>query len=241
MITSGRARFELYGMTSPNVRKIAIMLEELRLDYRFRHVDVFGAGQFSDEFTRLNPNRKVPVLVDHDIAGVDGKPHVVFESAAILIYLAELTTRLLPEAEPERSVTMEWLMIQACNVGPMLGQFNHFTLRAREGNDYAFERYRREAERLFALLNARLSVVPYLAGADYSIADVATYPWAHYLERYGFAPADFPHLVDWRERVAARDGVKRAQAALQDAERADADAFKAASPDDLDRFFGRNL
>jgi len=236
-MTEQACRFELYGMGSPNVRKITIMLEELGSPYDFRYVEVFRSGQFAPDFHRLNPNRKVPVLVDHG-AG-EGESAVIFESSAILIYLAEQSGRFLPSVEPARAVTLEWLMIQACNVGPLLGQLNHFMFVAGEGNDYAFDRYRREARRLYRLLDERLEVTPYLAGDSYSIADIATLPWSHYLERHGFETGDFPHLKAWRERLGNRAGVKRGMAAILDAERADAVALRSANPADLDRFFGR--
>lgn len=228
---------ELYGMASPNVRKITIMLTEIGQAYRFRHIDVFRGGQFATDFQQLNPNRKVPVLVNHRSGG--NAPIVIFESAAILIYLAEQFDTLLPNKEPARTSVIQWLMIQACNVGPLLGQFNHFAFAAREGNDYAFERYQREAERLYRLLDDRLGQVPYLGGMDYSIADVATYPWTLYLERHGFGWTTFPHLDTWRQRIAARPAVVKGMRAVEQAEAADALAFEAASPQDRDRFFGR--
>lgn len=234
--TSSQSAFELYGMASPNVRKITIMLAEIGQAYTFRHVDVFRGGQFEPAFQKLNPNRKVPVLVDHR-SGSDA-PIVIFESAAILIYLAEQFRALLPSTEPARTGAIQWLMIQACSVGPMLGQFNHFAFAARD-NDYAFDRYRREAERLYRLLDQRLEQAPYLAGQAYSIADIATYPWVLYLERHDFDWTEFPHLNAWRQRVGARPAAVQGMQAVEPVEAADALAFEAASPEDRDRFFGR--
>ena len=228
---------ELYGMGSPNVRKVAIMLAEVGAAYSFRHVDVFRAEQFDPAFEKLNPNRKVPVLIDHDT--VAASPVTIFESGAILIYLAEKYGSFLPSAEPERSRVLQWLMIQTCNIGPMLGQLNHFQFVAREGNDYSWSRYHRESERLYALLDGRLASVPYLAGLEYSIADIATYPWALYLEKHGFRAEDYPALSAWRERVAARPAVGAGMAAIERATAGDATALATANPRDLDRFFGR--
>lgn len=236
-MTGALPTIDLYGMASPNVRKITIMLAEIGLPYTFRHIDVFRGGQFEPDFQRLNPNRKVPVLVDCRFDRQS--PTVIFESAAILIYLAEQFDIFLPKIEPARSSVIQWLMIQGCNVGPLLGQFNHFTFAAREGNDYAFERYQREAARLYRLLDTRLEEVPFLAGVDYTIADVATYPWALYLERHGFSWADFPHLDAWRWRIAARPAVETGMQAIEQAEAQDATALAAATPQDWGRFFGK--
>ncbi|HEY4546234.1 MAG TPA: glutathione binding-like protein [Pedomonas sp.] len=232
----GQPAIELYGMASPNVRKITIMLAEIGQAYTFRHVDVFRGGQFEPDFEKLNPNRKVPVLVDRRASS--DAPVVIFESAAILIYLAEQFRALLPGAEPARSGVIQWLMIQACNMGPMLGQLNHFTFAARD-IDYAYDRYRREAERLYRLLDQRLEQSAYLGGEAYSIADIATYPWALYLERHGFEASRFPRLDAWRQRVGARPAVIEGMQAVEQAEAADALAFEAATPEDRDRFFGR--
>lgn len=228
---------ELYGMGSPNVRKIAIMLEEVGATYTFRHVDVFRAAQFDPAFEKLNPNRKVPVLVDH--GGAADMPVTIFESGAILIYLAEKYGRFLPSVEPGRSSVLQWLMVQTCNIGPMLGQLNHFQFVARDGNDYAWSRYHRESERLYALLEERLTRLPYLAGPEYSIADIATYPWALYLEKHGLRAEDYPALSAWRERIAARPAVGVAMDMIEQATSGDAAALATASPTDLDRFFGR--
>ena len=228
---------ELYGMGSPNVRKIAIMFEEVGAPYVVRRVDVFQSGQFTPEFMQLNPNCKVPVVVDHGEAG--GAPVTVFESGAILIYLAEKYRVLLPETEPRRSTVLQWLMIQTCNIGPMLGQLNHFGFRARAGNDYSYGRYQREAKRLYGLLDQRLCSAAHLGGEAYSIADIATYPWSLYLEKHGFDAADYPALSAWREAVGARPAVRRGFAAIAEIEPLDQEAMASAAPADLDRFFGR--
>jgi GST-like protein len=228
---------ELYGMGSPNVRKIAIMLEEIGAPYNFRRVDVFQSGQFAPAFTQLNPNRKVPVIVDHEAAG--GAPVTIFESGAILIYLAEKYRALLPAGEPQRSTVLQWLMIQTSNIGPLLGQLNHFTFGARAGNDYAYGRYHREAKRLYTLLDQRLATSANLGGDAYSIADIATYPWSLYLEKHRFDAADFPALSAWRDNVGARPAVQRGFATIAKIEKLDQEAMATASAEDLDRFFGR--
>jgi len=231
------AEWTLFGMGSPNVRKITIMLEEAGLDYDFRHVNVFRSEQAGPEFLGLNPNGKVPVLV-HRRDGL-AEPLVIFESLAILIYLAERAGILLPTEEPARSTVLQWLMIQGCNVGPMLGQLNHFTFAAPEGHDYSRDRYRREARRLYRLVDRRLAHQRWLGGEDYSIADVATYPWMLYLERHGFDAVDFPHLSSWRDEISARPAVQQGLARIQTIEPRDAEAMRTAAPEHLDRFFGR--
>lgn len=227
----------LYGMASPNVRKITIMLAEVQQNYDFHHIDVFRGGQFEPEFEALNPNRKVPVLVDH--ISHNHEPIVIIESAAILIYLAEKHGSFLPQSEPARTIVLQWLMVQSSNIGPLLGQFNHFSFVAREGNDYAYERYQREARRLYQLLENRLKEHPYLGGSDYSIADIATYPWTLYLERHGFNKAEFPNLDLWQQQIIKRPAVIAGMKAIEAIEQADASALKLASEQDRNRFFGK--
>lgn len=226
----------LWGMTSPNVVKVAIMLEELQLPWRGRHVAVFKGEQFAPEFLALNPLGKVPVLVDPRL----GAP--LAESGAILLWLAEREGRLLPPpSQPAaRAETIQWLMIQMASVGPMLGQVNHFQIVPEGTEPYSLGRYRAQAERLYRLLDDRLDSHEWLAGDSYSVADVATFPWAGYLERHGFAGEDHPHLVEWRERIAARPAVRSALARLdEEFGEAATRTRRAATPDDLDRFFGR--
>lgn len=228
--------FDLYGMGSPNVRKVAILLEELGLSYRFRHVDVFRAAQFEPEFLSLNPNGKVPVIVDH---GAAGGPVTIFESGAILIFLAEKYGRFLPVEGAKRAEVMQWLMIQTCNFGPMLGQLNHFLFVETQGSDYARDRYRREARRLYRLLDERLSERSFLAAGEYSIADIATYPWAVYLERHELVPADYPHLTAWCARIGERAAVQKGCETVDKGSAQDGSAFETAPQEDLDRFFNR--
>ncbi len=225
----------LHGMNSPNVTKVVIMLEECGLEYELRHVAVFKQEQFAPEFLALNPLGKVPVLQDPD-AGV-----TLAESGAILHYLAEREGKFLPVSQPQRAEVMEWLVIQMANYGPMLGQLNHFRLVQASGtHPYAEGRYAAAAERLYRLLDERLSSREWIAGGDYSIADMAMQPWANYLEPHGFDSAAHPHLLRWRAQIAARPGVSRALARSHEGFTAKADATrKAASGEDLDKFFGR--
>jgi GSH-dependent disulfide-bond oxidoreductase len=233
-------RLILHGMGSPHVRKVVIMLEELGLPYELRHVAVFAQEQFTPEFLALNPLGKVPVLEDPRL----GQP--LAESGAILLWLAEREGRFLPTSQPQRAEDIQWLMVQMANVGPMLGQVNHFDLARIEGPqdyapvNYARARYRAAAARLYRLLDDRLGGREWIAGGDYSVADMATQPWAHYLERHGFDSADHPALVAWRQRIEARLAAQRAAHRMSEAfDDAATRTRRAASAQDLDRFFGR--
>lgn len=225
----------LHGMSSPNVTKCVLMLEECGLDYELRHVAVFAQQQFTPEFLKLNPLGKVPVLEDPRL----GIP--LAESGAILLYLGEREGRFLPTRQPARAEVMQWVMIQMANVGPMFGQLNHFRLVLAPGTEpYAEARYAAASERLYRLLDDRLATHEWIAGGDYSVADMAIWPWANYLEGHGFDSAAHPHLGRWRAAIAARPGVQRAlarahQGFTEEAER----TRKAASSEDLDKFFGR--
>jgi GST-like protein len=224
----------VYGMQSPNVRKVLIMLEELQLPYELRHVAVFKGEQFAPEFLALNPLAKVPVLVDPRLAAP------LAESGAILFWLAEREGgAFLPPAGPARYEVMQWLMVQMANVGPMLGQLNHFQLLPAGTEPYALGRYRAAAERLYRLLEQRLSDREWIAGDGYSIADIATHPWARYLEQHGFDPAAHPALVAWRARIDARPAIARAQARLAEIAEVATRTRREAGKTDLDRFFGR--
>lgn len=224
----------LYGMSSPNVVKVAIMLEELELPYELRHVAVFKGEQFDPDFLAMNPLGKVPVLVDPAL----GQP--LAESGAILFWLAERSGRLLPADAPARYEVMQWLMVQMASIGPMFGQLNHFQVLPDGAEPYALGRYRAQAERLYRLLDDRLSGAEWLAGGEYSIADIATYPWSLYLERHGFDPAPYPALLRWRDTIRARPAVTRARHRMDEAFTAvSTQARRSASQRDLDRFFGR--
>lgn len=231
---------DLYGMTSPNVTKITIMLEETGLEHRFHWVKVFREEQFSPEFLRMNPNHKVPVLVDH--AGPQGQVLTLFESGAILIYLAEKTGMLLaPEGTSTRYETLKWLMIQLTGFGPMCGQHVHFSRFAPEGNDYSRERYFNETHRLYRVLDKRLAESECLGGTEYSIADIAMFPWAALHDSQDLSWDAVPHVSNWYERLAKRPAIQRAMTNLEDVMKKDAETFETASKQNLDRFLGRHL
>lgn len=228
---------DLYGMSSPNVMKAILMLEEVELAYRFHFVGVWKSEQFSPEFLRLNPNSKVPVIVDTD--GPDGEPATVFESGAILIYLAEKTGRFLPKDGPQRYAALQWLMIQLTGVGPILGQHIHFSRFAPQSSDYGRNRYKSETLRLLGVLEERLGVSPFAAGESYTIADMALYPWLSLLEYIGLEPADFPNMQRWLSEIGQRPAARRMRDKAAEIAPLDKAARKSASNEDLDRFFGR--
>jgi GST-like protein len=228
----------LYGMGSPNVVKIYIALEELGLPYTVQPVDVFSGKQFDDAFLALNPNAKVPVIVDSE--GPDGKPYTVFESGAILLYLAEKTGKLLPAGMAAKYDAMQWLMMQMSTVGPMSGQYVHFLRFAPAGNDYSKSRYATQVHRAYEAIDRRLSAAAFLAGPDYSVADIATYAWARMIPALlgASAAAAFPNVMRWVKTIDARPAVQKALAAIEDV-RARTTAFDKADPAVLDKLFGR--
>jgi len=228
---------DLYAMGSPNVVKVYIALEEMGLPYTVHPVDVFSGAQFDADFLRLNPSAKVPVIVDQD--GPGGKPYTVFESGAILLYLAEKTGMLLPKDAAARFDAIQWMMVQMTGLGPMFGQYVHFMRFAPPGNDYALSRYRTQVRRVLDVKEQRLAQVPYLGGADYSIADVATFPWARNVETLlGLGKAEYPQVTRWVETIAARPAVKQALAAVETV-RSQTTPFDKARPQTLDKVFGR--
>jgi GSH-dependent disulfide-bond oxidoreductase len=229
----------LYGMGSPNVVKVFIALEELGLPWDLKLVDVFDGKQFDPEFLKLNPNAKVPVLVDPD--GPGGKPITIFESGAILIYLAEKTGKLLPKEGAARYEALQWLMVQLTGQGPMSGQLVHFVRFAPSGNDYSLARYKTQVRNVYKAMEERLSTSPWLTGAEYGLTDIAFYPWSRTADGLGFLGEDkakHVHLMRWMETMAARPAVTRANA-KQDEARAKTTAFDKAVPDTLDRFLQR--
>ena len=197
----------LHTWATPNGRKVSIALEELGLDYETRAIDITRKEQFAPDFAALNPNNKIPVLVDSE--GPDGHPFTVIESGAILIYLAEKCGRLLPTDARERSEALQWLMFQMGSVGPMLGQIHHFLRFAPDVIPYAIDRYSREGARIYGVLNTRLKGRDWLAGSTYSIADIATYPWIARHEWQGIDLARFPEVQRWSQAMAARPAVQR--------------------------------
>lgn len=236
------APIELYASPTPNVLKVLIALEEAGLGYRIRPVSIWQGEQFSDWFVALNPNAKVPVIVDPD--GPSGGRHVIFESCAILLYLAEKTGIGLPEDRSERSLVLQWLFFQAANVGPMSGQLNHFVLYAPETEGYGRSRYITEVRRQYGVLERRLGESEYVGGGRFSIADMAIYPWVANLSTrhaaaYPFLAADapeHPRLAAWYERCRQRPALARAQEAFSSIRSTLADA----TDDQRDRVFGRN-
>lgn len=200
---------DLYTAATPNGQKAAIMLEEVGLPYEKHLVDLSKGAQKEADYLAINPNGKIPAIVDRDGAG--GTPITVFESGAILIYLAEKAGQLLPADPLGRFAALEWLMFQMAGVGPMFGQAGFWT-RNKESVPPALARYKSEAERLTGVLELRLSASPYLAGPDYSIADIATWPWIGAAGFIGLDLQPYPALRDWQARIGARPAVQRGMA-----------------------------
>ena len=201
---------DLYYWTTPNGHKITMFLEEAALEYRIVPVNIRTGAQFAPAFLALSPNNRIPAIVDHDPAD-RGAPISVFESGAILLYLAEKSGRLLPHESRGRVAATEWLFWQMANLGPMAGQNHHFARYAPEKIPYAIERYVNETNRLYGVLNQRLADRAFIAG-DYSIADIAAYPWIVPYESQGQRLEDFPHLARWFARVHDRPATVRAYA-----------------------------
>jgi GST-like protein len=228
----------LYGMGSPNVTKVYIALEELSLPYEVKPVDVFAGKQFDADFVKLNPNAKVPVIIDPE--GPGGKPYTCYESGAILLYLADKTGKLLPADKVARFDAIQWLMTQMSTVGPMFGQHVHFMRFAPPGNDYGKARYQTQALRVTEVIDQRLANSPYLAGSEYSVADIATFPWLRNIPAL-MGPdymARFPNVQRWVKAIEERPAVQKAIAAA-DAVRAKTTAFDKAEPNLLDKFLAR--
>ena len=200
---------DLYTWSTSNGRKVSVMLEELGLAYRVHAIDIGKGDQFTPAYVAINPNSKIPAIVDTD--GPDGKPITLFESGAILIYLAEKTGRFLPKAPRGRYEVFQWLMFQMGGVGPMFGQAHHFRRSAPEQVPYGVERYTKETRRLYGVMDRRLGESAYLAG-DYSIADIATFPWISRHDWQGVELSEFPSVKRWFDGIAARPAVARGMA-----------------------------
>ncbi len=198
---------EVYSWATPNGHKVHIMLEECGLPYRVHAVDIGAGEQFAPEFLAISPNNKIPAIVDPD--GPDGQPVSMFESGAILLYLAGKTGQLLPESTRGKYEALQWLMFQMAHVGPMLGQAHHFRVYAPEKLPYAIDRYTNEARRLYGVINKRLGTSRYIAGPAYSIADIAIFPWLRSWKNQGMQLNDYPHLKGWFDEIAARPAVVR--------------------------------
>jgi GST-like protein len=200
---------ELYTWGTPNGRKVSIMLEECALPYNVHRIDIGKGDQHSPEFLAISPNGKIPAIVDTE--GPDGQAMPLFESGAILVYLAGKAGKFLPASLRGKYEALEWLMFQMGGVGPMFGQVHHFVRQAKEEVPYAIERYTKEKDRLYGVLDRRLGEAEYLAG-EYSIADIATYPWVARHEWHRTNLADFPNVRRWFDALSARPGVQRGMA-----------------------------
>jgi GST-like protein len=198
---------EVYSWATPNGHKVHIMLEECGLPYRVIPVDIGAGDQFTPEFLAISPNNKIPAIVDPD--GPDGAPISLFESGAILLYLAAKTGRFMPEATAARYEVLQWLMFQMGSVGPMLGQAHHFRIYAPEKIEYAINRYTNEAKRLYAVMDKRLGKSRYIGGPAYTIADIAIFPWLRSWKNQGIDWNDYPQLKGWFDEIGARPAVQR--------------------------------
>jgi len=207
---------DLYTWPTPNGHKVHIMLEETGLPYEVHPVNTGEGDQFKPEFLALNPNNKIPIIVDRE--GYDGRATTVVESGAILIYLAEKAGRFLPRDPARRMLAMQWLMFQMASVGPIFGQSIHFSVHAPERLPYAINRFLRESHRLFWVMEKRLGEAEYFA-EEYSIADMSVYPWARNWERRGIRIEEHPNLARWLDAVKSREAVRRGVSVLGERER----------------------
>ena len=198
---------EVYSWATPNGHKVHIMLEECGLEYRAHAVDIGQGDQFTPEFLALSPNNKIPAIVDPQ--GPDGAPISMFESGAILLYLATKAGKFLPDSTRARYEVLEWLMFQMGGVGPMLGQAHHFRIYAPQKIEYAVNRYTNEARRLYGVMDKRLAKSRYIAGTEYSIADIAIFPWLRSWKNQGIEWSDYPRLKGWFDEIEARPAVQR--------------------------------
>ena len=205
---------EVYSWATPNGHKVHIMLEECGLRYRVHAVDIGAGDQFTPEFLAISPNNKIPALVDSE--GPDGQPISLFESGAMLLYLAGKSGRFLPPDTRGRYEVLQWLMFQMGSVGPMLGQNHHFRIYSPEKLPYAIERYTNETKRLYGVMNRQLAKSKYIAGVEYSIADMAIFPWLRNWKNQGIEWNDYPHLKGWFDEIAARPAVVRGVQVLAD-------------------------
>jgi len=197
---------DLYTWTTPNGRKVSVMLEEVGLPYKVHPVNLQKDEQFNPEFLAINPNNKIPAIIDPQ--GPGGKPLTLFESGAILIYLAEKTGKLMPKESRSRYEVIQWLMFQMGGVGPMFGQAHNFFRYDPQQNSYGVERFNKEVARLYRVMNHRLGETEFLAGG-YSVADIATYPWVARYEMHRTRLEDFPNVKRWFDAISARPAVQR--------------------------------
>ena len=209
---------DVYSWPTPNGHKVHILLEEcgfkLGRDWLAHPVNIGQGDQFKPEFLKISPNNKIPALVDPQ--GPDGKPISLFESGAILLYLAAKTGKFLPKSDRAKYDVLQWLMFQMGGLGPMLGQAHHFRIYAPEKIDYAVNRYTNEAKRLYGVMNKQLEKTKYIAGNSYSIADIAIFPWLRSWQNQGIVWADYPHLKNWFDQIGKRPAVQRGVQVLAD-------------------------
>ena len=198
---------DFYYWPTPNGWKVSILLEELGLPYKMHPVNIGKGDQFNPEFLKISPNNRMPAIIDHD---VDGDPVSLFESGAILLYLAEKTGRFIPNSVLGKKEAMEWLFWQTGNQGPMAGQLSHFVNYAIGENKYSHDRYAKEYERCLGVLDRRLTTRQFILGEEYSIADIINWPWVLIAKPLGASLEHFPHLADWRNRIKNRPAVKKA-------------------------------
>ncbi len=207
---------DVYSWPTPNGHKVHIMLEEcgMRLDRDWRAIPInIGTGdQFKADFLKISPNNKIPALVDPK--GPDGMPISVFESGAILVYLAAKYGKFMPKSDRQKYEVLQWLMFQMGGVGPMLGQNHHFRLYAPEKLPYAIDRYTNEAKRIYGVIDKQLAASKYIAGSQYTIADMAIFPWLRNWANQGIVLSDYPHLKEWFDKLAERPAVQRGVAVL---------------------------
>jgi len=205
---------DVYSWATPNGHKVHIMLEECGLTYRVHPVNIGAGDQFQPEFLKISPNNKIPAIVDSQ--GPDGQPISLFESGAILIYLAAKTGKLMPAADRDKYEVLQWLMFQMGGVGPMLGQAHHFRIYAPQKIDYAIDRYTNEARRLYGVMDKQVAQHRYIAGDAYTIADIAIYPWLRSWQNQGIDWAAYPHLKRWFDEISERPAVIRGVQVLAD-------------------------
>ena len=198
---------DFFYWPTPNGWKVSILLEELGLPYKMHPVNIGKGDQFDPDFLKISPNNRMPAIIDHD---VDGDPVSLFESGAILLYLAEKTGRFIPNSVIGKKEAMEWLFWQTGNQGPMAGQLSHFVNYAVGENKYSHERYANEYERCLGVLDRRLKTRKFILGEEYSIADIINWPWVLIAKPLGASLKNFPHLADWRNRIKNRPAVKKA-------------------------------
>ena len=201
---------DLYTWGTPNGRKVSIMLEECGLKYRVHSIDIGKGEQFKPEFVAINPNSKIPAIVDSE--GPEGKPMSLFESGAILVYLAGKTGKFLPRSVRDKYDALQWLMFQMGGVGPTFGQAHHFIRAKKDEVPYGTERYTKETRRLYGVLDAHLAKTPFLAAGEYTIADIATYPWTARHEWHRVDLAEFPSVKRWFDTISRRPAVARGMA-----------------------------